>query len=515
MANHTADNIIHQATVGIIGAGVAGSTIALRLAEQGINTLLIERGEGLVNGPPMCHLHAGGNLYREISDEQCIKLLKQSIDTLRIYPHCVNQRPTVIAVPTQDPGDPSDLMPRLHLLRDEYQRIVAADPLNQVLGQPQNYFTLYQREELDRLAQRPTPEQPSSNDDWMIPIAKQVDLDKLKSPLVLVQEYGLSSLRIAATATLALAQLDCAKVLTNTQVTQVAQHQNGWLLDTQGEQGTQQFQVDYLVNACGFRTGSVDDMAKFSRQRMVEFKAAYIARWPEPNAVWPEVIFHGQRGTPKGMAQLTPYCDGHFQLHGMTKEITLFNGGLVHSNATSSQPKLPDALVNKIIHHWPMDVLKQRTEQAITHVSQFVPSFTEAEFGGKPLYGAQQIPGDDADLRAAAVSFETNNYARAEIVKASSALTAADQILTKLIDLNLAPQGQHTQREMQFATTLNLAAKQITQLATELAIARHYPAALALPYDASSGCNHGPQAQVQPNHPLSEVEKSDLKRVFA
>ncbi|MCE2570727.1 FAD-dependent oxidoreductase [Motilimonas eburnea] len=515
MANHIADNTSHLATVGIIGAGVAGSTIALRLAELGIKTLLIERGDGLVNGPPMCHLHAGGNLYREISDQQCLKLLKQSIETLRIYPHCVNQRPTVIAVPTQDPGDPSDLMPRLHLLRDEYQRIVAADPLNQVLGQPENYFTLYQREDLDRLALCPTPVQPSSNDDWMIPIAKQVDLDKLKFPLVLVQEYGLSSLRIAATASLALAQLECAQVLTNTQVTQVTPNQDGWLIESQGKQGVQQYQVDYLVNACGFRTGSVDDMAKFSRQRMVEFKAAYIARWPEPNAVWPEVIFHGQRGTPKGMAQLTPYCDGHFQLHGMTKDITLFNGGLVHSSTASSQPKLPDALVNKIIHQWPMDVLKQRTEQAVDHVSQFVPSFASAEFGGKPLYGAQQIPGDDADLRAAAVSFEPHHYARAEIVKASSALTAADQILAKLTELDLVSPCDAAPREAQFTTTLGLAPKQITQLAMELAIARQYPPALALPYHAASSRDQAANTSGKPSYSSIHAEKSDLTRVFA
>lgn len=38
-------------TVGIIGGGIAGSTIALRLAEQGINVQLFEEGKSLVNGP--------------------------------------------------------------------------------------------------------------------------------------------------------------------------------------------------------------------------------------------------------------------------------------------------------------------------------------------------------------------------------------------------------------------------------------------------------------------------------
>lgn len=98
-------------TVGIIGGGIAGSTIALRLAEQGINVQLFEEGKSLVNGPPICHLHAGGNLYREISDQQCVTLLKQSIDTLRVYQHTSNIRPTVIAIPCNDAGDPNDLLP--------------------------------------------------------------------------------------------------------------------------------------------------------------------------------------------------------------------------------------------------------------------------------------------------------------------------------------------------------------------------------------------------------------------
>ena len=70
--------------IGIIGGGVGGATIALKLSEQGADVVLFEKETSLVNGPPMCHLHAGGNLYREISDQQCIDLLKQSINTARL-----------------------------------------------------------------------------------------------------------------------------------------------------------------------------------------------------------------------------------------------------------------------------------------------------------------------------------------------------------------------------------------------------------------------------------------------
>ena len=85
--------------VGILGGGTAGATIAIRLAALGLETYLFEKNTSLIDGPPMCHLHAGGNLYREIPDEDCVALLKQCIDILRLYPYTIDVRPTVFAVP--------------------------------------------------------------------------------------------------------------------------------------------------------------------------------------------------------------------------------------------------------------------------------------------------------------------------------------------------------------------------------------------------------------------------------
>ena len=70
--------------IAIIGAGVAGATVALYLSEMGLDITLFEKQSSIVNGPPFCHLHAGGNLYRDIyrdiSDTQCLTLLKESIE---------------------------------------------------------------------------------------------------------------------------------------------------------------------------------------------------------------------------------------------------------------------------------------------------------------------------------------------------------------------------------------------------------------------------------------------------
>lgn len=482
-------NLQKPFSVAVIGGGVAGSTIALRLSELGIETHLLEKGPSLVNGPPICHLHAGGNLYREISEEQCIKLLKQSIDTVKIYPHCLNLRPTVVAVPTIDPGTPEQLIPRLETLKSEYKKLVETDPSNQVLGNPEDYFKLFDKATLQALADKPLPETPTSYEDWLIPVAKQTNLDQLKFPVILVQEYGLSAFRFAAMVTLAGERLDDCHVHTETKVISIERSQqsnfnqdgltNQWTLETRAHGQTSTLNVDYIVNACGFRSGEIDDMLNAKRDRMVEFKAAYVTHWPDCKGHWPEVIFYGERGTPQGMAQLTPYHGGYFQLHGMTEDITLFKDGLVASNKDTAQPKLPPYLLQKIEQQWPDKTAQERTQASIDHMAQFIPDFAHAKTAGKPLYGAQQIPGDDPSLRAADVSFDHKNYARTEIVKASSALTAADAVLNDILNKGLVELDDNALSVHKFDATQSLNADEVDAKAMQIAKDRAYPEALA------------------------------------
>ncbi|PWI34054.1 FAD-dependent oxidoreductase [Vibrio albus] len=482
---------LHQITtpesphVAIIGGGIAGSTAAIHLAEQGIKVTLLEQGPGLVNGPPICHLHAGGNLYREISLQQCISLLEQSIETVRLYPHAVNIRPTVIVTPVQDRGSAQALLPRLEAIQSAYKNLVAQDPKNAVLGEPDSYYKLYQREELEQLAQCEQPIKPETVDDWMIPFAKQAQLDQIKYPVVAVQEFGLSLFRLSASVTLSLKDHPNCTVLTGCCLKAADKRDTGWTLNYQNAYGKdRQLEVDYLINASGYKTGVIDDMTGQPQQRLVEFKSAYITHWPDSTMSWPEVIFHGERGTPRGMAQLTPYADGYFQLHGMTQNITLFKDGLVASQSISSHPALPDRLEQKIISGWPRDVMEQRTERAIQHMSQYLPAFISAEVGGKPLFGAQQIPGKDASLRAADVSFTDNNYARIEIVKASSAYQAAKKIEHQLMEVT----GWISSRSSDAVTTsveemhprlASLDRGRVERTARDLAQQRNYPEALA------------------------------------
>ncbi|WP_227429862.1 FAD-dependent oxidoreductase [Psychrobacter sp. I-STPA6b] len=444
--------------VGIIGGGIAGSTIALRLASLGIRTYLFERNASLVSAPPMCHLHAGGNLYREIPDKDCLTLLQQAIDMIRLYPHSIDVRPTVIAIPKRDSGSPLALLPRLQLLTQRYQQLVDLDPSNQVLGKPEQYYQLFERAELEALARQPAIAKPKTLEQWIANASRYLDLDTLKFPIIAVQEYGWNIFRLSASTQLALSSEQSVTVLTNTVVTTVKPIQpitsdnrasmKQWEIHYQTQQQKEtapnqnthsmSVNVDYLINACGFQTGEIDDMVGIHTERMVEFKASYIAQWQEADGALPEIIIHGQRGTPQGMAQLTPYPNGYYQIHAMSDDITLFADGLVKSTINSAQPQLNPTYLHYIQHGWDKQALLNRSQKAIQFVSEFVPKFAQALPANHALYGGQQIPGEDDTLRVADIrSYRNQHYIRAENVKASSTLTVADEVIKELQALGL------------------------------------------------------------------------------
>ncbi len=466
--------------IAIVGGGVAGGSAALYFSELGLNVTLFEKESSLVNGPPFCHLHAGGNLYPEISDTQCITLLKQSIDFLRVYPNSVDYRPTIIALPSYCSKDSANLLPRLKKLQDEYRRLIVLDSHNKVLGEVSEYFKLYERSQIEALRKQAIVKKPVHPDDWMIPFAQNVDLDSVQFPLILVQEYGLNLFRVGASITLGLKKLESATVKLSTSVTNISKEHSkeAWLVRYEHEGEVKEEHFDYLINAAGFRTGKIDDMIGAPCEGMVEFKAAYVSQWESANdTLWPEIVFHGERGTPRGMGQLTPYSGGYFQLHGMTKDITLYEDGLVANTKLSCQPQLGQDFIEKIEKDWSGEETQQRTQSAIRHLSKFIPEFSKATIGSKPLFGAQQIPGDDPTLRVAEVSFPVEGYARCEIVKVSSALDMLDSITKELITLEYLDPSVQGSRGFKMLHTLK--DTEITDFAQKLCKKRAYPIALA------------------------------------
>ena len=467
----------NKAKIAIVGGGVAGSTAALYLGELGLDVTLFEKEKCLVNGPPFCHLHAGGNLYREISDAQCVTLLRQSIDFLRYYPFIVDYRPTVIVVPTEDKGSAADLLPRLEMLAGEYLKQIKKDPENEVLGKPETYYKVYEKGDILTLKEKNPVSTPKTLDEWMIPVAKNIDLDKVQFPLIMVQEYGLNLFRLASGVTLALESLPNVTLNTGAEVDHIEKQNNTWSVSYRQDSVESEQTFDYLINAAGFQTGHIDDMLDLKCERMVEFKAAYVTKCDTKGILWPEVIFHGERGTPQGMGQFTPYPGGHFQLHGMTKNITLFEDGLAVSSSHYAQPKLGSRFIDKIEKGWQADIVQDRTQAAIAHLAHFIPNFSVAKVASKPLYGAQQIPGSDPTLRVAEVSFPLERYARCEIVKVSSVLDMIDAIVKNLIGPGYVKKSAYRSRERKHLEKLD--EKVLSNYAHQLCVTREYPVELS------------------------------------
>lgn len=464
--------------VGIIGGGVSGVVTSLELGKYGINNVLFEQENSVVNGPPFCHLHAGGNLYPDISDEQCQMLMKQSIEMARLFPQSIDERPTFISIPKSQKYDVNTIQSRLEMLVDYYQSLIEEDPLNEILGAPKEYFKSYSKSEIDELAKRPYTEVPKTSDEWLTNAVKFIDYDQLKTPVTLVQEYGWNMFRLAAQAQLALNQAENCELKTNTKVFDVKdlRDQNldyNWEIHTENEV----FKVKYLVNSCGFKSGEIDDSLHIHSERLIEFKAAYVSKWQPISGLIPELIFHGERGTPGGMVQLTPYSGDYYQIHGMTENITLFQDGLIQAKDNEAQPEFNDDIKQKLFCGWESKDIHSRTENAIASVSYFVPEFKTATVGGPPLFGAQQIPGDDATLRVGEVSFPHQFYARSEIIKASSALTVANQIIDRLQEENIVPEIEN--RTQVNALIDAISKQEIDDFAAKLTTERGYPQELS------------------------------------
>ena len=463
--------------VGIIGGGVSGVVTALQLAELGIDNLLLEQKGNVVNGPPFCHLHAGGNLYPDISDEQCRILMKQSIEMARLFPQSIDERPTFISVPKTESYQVDQIEERLDMLVEYYKDLIEEDPSNAILGAPEDYYKIYRKEDLDALAKQSATKRPNTPDEWMTNAVKLIDYSKLKMPVVLVQEYGWNLFRLGAQAQLALNKTEKCTLKLNTEVENVIDMRNqdvgyNWEIHT----NDQIYKVNYLVNSSGFRTGKFDDCLHLDVERLVEFKAAYVSQWQPIEGLIPELIFHGKRGTSHGMAQLTPYCDNYYQIHGMTEDITLFENGLVKTKGSGAQPEFDEDIKRKLKYGWEEDEINSRTESAIDYIAKYIPSFESATVGGPPLFGAQQIPGDDVNLRVGEVSFPTEFYARSEIIKASSALTVANQIIDKIQEEKaISVQEKSNNNSILDAVTKD----DIDKLAAELATERGYPSALS------------------------------------
>ncbi len=160
-----------------------------------------------------------------------------------------------------------------------------------------------------------------------------------------------------------------------------------------------------------------------------------------------------------------------------TTGITLFKEGLIQAKPGKMHPNFVQDIEEKLEKGWSEIDTNERTHKAIGFVANFIPSFETAEVAGPPLYGAQQIPGSDPSLRVGEVSFPMPFYARSEIIKASSALTVANQIIDKMHEERIIEFEENGLAENPLLSQTNKI--EIDKLAEKFAVMRGYPAPIA------------------------------------
>jgi len=141
----------------IIGAGAAGFSAALTLAERGYKVELLEKntlGSGATGRNPGRMGH--GFHYTDI--ETACAYLRASIRVQRLYPDYLVGKD----LPADDPirhgryfvvntsNEPATkIMASYRALRKEYARLVAEDPTNEVFGPPKNFFRVLKKDEFE------------------------------------------------------------------------------------------------------------------------------------------------------------------------------------------------------------------------------------------------------------------------------------------------------------------------------------------------------------------------------
>jgi len=363
---------------------------------------------------------------------------------------------------------------------DEYCKILSKDSSLALLGDSTNYYSQYSYDDCVKLAKG--VRQSNSNLTSLSTALKIIDLRKLKFPIFSVNEFGINQFRIAALLTDILLNRENCTLKLNTSVTSIKKQSSTFSLTYRADDSECIETFDYVINACGYKSALTDSMLGIFKNRILEFKASYLAFW-EQNVKIPELIFHGKRCTSNGMGQLTPYCDGLFQIHCMKEGISLFKNGLTASSKELHEIYSDNFLSNYQNFARNSTEVKNLTMESIKFISKYIPTFSDAVFAGKPFYGIQQIPGKDPSLRTADVCFNMDGYVTVEIVKISSAIQAAENIIDRLKNEGHITNNNSIQN-VNIAEKLPLKERRRLDVqAMNIAKKRGYPPAIAKRYD--------------------------------
>lgn len=378
--------------VAIIGGGISGIVSAIKFAQDKKNIVhIFEKRSCILRGPPYCHLHAGGILYPEISIGDAQSLFDDSILFAQKFGHCLEYRPTIVAYKSESNYSPNKLLFKCKVNKVSYQ-------FNNLrsFGKVDNFYASYSRE--DMFYYKQYGKLPDSgdigrkfHDPYVENFCKLLEnIDSIKYPFISVCEPGINQEKVERVLEEELKLYKNLSIYLNKEV-------NINELDN----------YNIIVNASGKNIFN-------NKNEMYEYKSSWIIRSPLVLNNFPEIAIIGERDTDNGMIQLTPLCDGKFQIHCMRSDSTIIE---TFNDSYPKYVELKESEINK------------RTRVAISQISKYFPIFAMS-YPDKACPGVQRIIGDKSQ-RTSQIKVKNQlgkTYLDIITLKAGSIISLIDKI---------------------------------------------------------------------------------------
>lgn len=402
-------------TITVVGGGIAGCTAAIELSKNKNNIInLYEKKNYILGNAPYCRLHCG-LMYPMISFKESELLLKYSIEFAKEYPSAILKRPCVIMYNVQSNYSTVDLVNKCNFIKLKYNKYI---PLTKTfigkvhkniynpLGTTTSFFAVYTKNDIIHFKNtgeflHSTCEARKFHDPYVKTVCKMLkDINSIKYPFVSVNEFGIEQ--------------DIVEKLIKNKIKNspnIKLHRGSCPPTTSLDEST------VVINAKGHST---------SNNGLLELKSSWLvsSQYNNNNTPLPEIAIIGERGTNRGMIQLSPRKNGKIQLHYMSPDSTLFQRVSHFSEFTLENQKI---IVRNCI---PDDITITRTNNAIKQINKFLD--TELSLDNcKALWGCQFIPSQLDTLRTSTYTFKKSTQkleVDIEIVKAISSVYTAKQI---------------------------------------------------------------------------------------